>query len=283
MQRVNEFIFFDTAVKVHGLCEMFIEDTHYTVIAMKWWDARSALDEIYKQRPLNFTTRAAYSLYEAISHVVPTDFTAMVEKYSENGGRGPLIQSWQINTVRNAALEFETVLRNECQIMDTYHVVKRGVYSTRDLIENAHKHLPSPVCESVPEMTRLDLDQAGKCLAFGVPTAAAFHLLRATESVIRKYYELAVPGNRKASSKMRNWGSYIKLLASHNANPAAIGMLTSLKDLYRNPVLHPEEVYSDDKVQVLFGLCVSAIILLETECISLEEKSLSLNLPELES
>jgi hypothetical protein len=39
-------------------------------------------------------------------------------------------------------------------------------------------------------------------------------------------------------------------------------MLTHLKDAYRNPVLHPEENYTDESILVLFGVCISAIVMM---------------------
>ncbi len=148
---------------------------------------------------------------------------------------------WEVAEVANAAKEFETVLRNECQMMDTYFVSKKGAYSTKDLVENAHYQVPEPTRSRLPDQTKADFDQAGKCIAFDVPTAAAFHILRGTEAVIREYYDIVVPGPKKAHSKMRNWGAYIRLLNTHNADPNITALLNHLKDVYRNPVLHPEE------------------------------------------
>jgi hypothetical protein len=99
-------------------------------------------------------------------------------------------------------------------------------------------------------------------MAFDVPTAAAFHLLRGAEVVIREYYELIVPGNKKASERMRSWGVYIRLMENHGADPNVISLLKHLKDVYRNPVLHPDENYTDERIQVLFGVCVSAVVLI---------------------
>ena len=39
-------------------------------------------------------------------------------------------------------------------------------------------------------------------------------------------------------------------------------LLTHLKDAYRNPVLHPEENYTEERAQVLFGVCISAIVMM---------------------
>jgi hypothetical protein len=117
-------------------------------------------------------------------------------------------------------------------------------------------------------LAKQDFDQAGKCIAFDVPTAAAFHLLRGTEVVIKDYYDLIVPGPKQAPLKMRNWGTYIRLLKNHGGDDKVIALLTHLKDVYHNPVFHPEEMYSDERVQVLFGLCVSAVIVMRSATVA---------------
>lgn len=267
MQRVNEFVFYELALKVHRLTELQ-DDLKYSEIWMDWSGARDALDEIYRQRPLNFTTPVAYRLYQAITTVVPKDWDDIFAKLSKANSQGEnedLVMFSDVLEVREAAKEFETVLRAECQMMDTYFVSKKGAYSTKDLVENAHHQVPEPTRSKLPEQTRTDFDQAGKCLAFDVPTAAAFHLLRGTEAVIRQYYELKVPGDKKAAPKMRNWGAYIRLLENHGAEKKVVSLLKHMKDVYRNPVLHPEENYTDENIQVLFGVCISAVVLINCE------------------
>jgi hypothetical protein len=271
MQRVNEFVFYELAIKVHQLTELE-NDSKYSAMWYGLWQAREAIDEIYRQRPLNFTTPVALRLYNAISAVIPKEWADVVAKLPKEGELGPIISFIEAWEIREAAKEFETVLRTECQMMDTYFVSKKGTYSTKDLVENAHFHIPEPTRRGLPDQTKADFDQAGKCLAFDVPTAAAFHLLRGTEAVIRQYYELAVPGTKQAAPKMRNWGTYIKLLQNHGGDANILLLLTHLKDVYRNPVLHPEENFTDQRVQVLLGVCISALVLMETEIQKLRAK-----------
>jgi hypothetical protein len=283
VQRVTEFVFYELAVKIHPLTELR-DDLKYSQVWLDWWNAREALDEIYRQRPLNFVTPISLRMYQAITAVVPQQWDDMVAKFPRKAeGQEALeeqpIPSWQLREIREAAKEFETVLRSECSAMDTYFVSKKGAYSTQDLVFNAHHQAPEPTRSRLPEITRLDFDQAGKCLAFDVPTAAAFHLLRGTEAVIRKYYELVVPGDKKADPRMRSWGTYIRLLKNHDGKPEILSVLTLLKDVYRNPVMHPEEIYTDERVQVLFGMCISAVVLIESEIKALTDKAGTLQFP----
>lgn len=78
---------------------------------------------------------------------------------------------------------------------------------------------------------------------------------------------------------MRNWGMYIRLLNNHGADSNITILLTHLKDVYRNPVLHPEENYTDERAQVLLGVCISAVVLIETEVKRIDAKGGTLQFP----
>ncbi|HWH56665.1 MAG TPA: hypothetical protein VN682_03485 [Terriglobales bacterium] len=263
MQRVNEFVFYELAVKVHSLTLIASESFKYTENWSRLWDARESVDQLYAQRALNFTTPAATRLYNAISAILPKNFDEVMSTWGERTKPdADTIFPFRAVEIREAAKEFETVLRTECQLMDTYFVSKKGTHSTKDLIDNAHFQIPEPSRSLLPDQAKLDFDQAGRCLAFDVATAAAFHLLRGTESVLVDYYDLAVPGTKKASRKMRNWGVYIKLIRENKGDAAAMNVVDHIREVYRNPVTHPEENYTDERAQVLFGLCVSAVVLL---------------------
>ena len=52
------------------------------------------------------------------------------------------------------------------------------------------------VFDQFPELAKQDFSEAGKCLAFERSTAAAFHMLRGTESILREYYCKTLHRNR---------------------------------------------------------------------------------------
>lgn len=264
MDRVNEFVFYDLAEKLRPLKDAVTDGYIYRDNWLRLWDARIAINNVHVGRSLHFSSPAAQRLYAAITNVIPEDFDDVMSTWEEKTGTdGTLtVVAYRVSEIKSAAKEFETAIRTECELMDTYFVSKKGAYSTKDLIEHAYHQIPEPARSELPDQAKTDFEQAGKCMAFDVTTASAFHLLRGTEAVIREYYNLIVPGNKQASTKMRNWGVYIKLMRDHGGNVAALSILDHMRDVYRNPVTHPEENYTDEKVQVLFGLCVSAVTLL---------------------
>ncbi len=48
MQRVTEFVFYELASKIHPLTEAQ-DDIKFSQIWSSWWDARAALEDIYRQ------------------------------------------------------------------------------------------------------------------------------------------------------------------------------------------------------------------------------------------
>jgi len=110
-----------------------------------------------------------------------------------------------------------------------------------------------------------DWRQAGRCLAFDVPTASGFHMFRVIESVVLKYFPifgLSVP--TKPGDK--NLGYYIKILEEKGLDIKIVGMLRHLKKFYRNPLMHPEIFLTSDEAEGLFGFAQSALsIMLEDQ------------------
>ena len=70
------------------------------------------------------------------------------------------------------AKEFETVLANELPGLATYVVSPKGIFSTDDLIANAERQISEKCRGALNEKARGDIQQAGKCLAFELPTAS---------------------------------------------------------------------------------------------------------------
>jgi hypothetical protein len=272
MQRVNEFDLYELGKKIHPLTVQPDEQLKFSKVWYSWWEARMALDTILGLRPLSVAASAASRLRTLISNFVPEKLEDLAPLLPSDSNTEEPIVFWQTAQITDAAKEFETILAAECQVLDTYFISKKGTHSTKDLVENAHHQIPEPTRSLVPESTRNDFDQAGKCIAFDVPTAAAFHLLRGTEAIVRDYYHLQLPLSKAANPKMRNWGAYISTLKKYGADEKVTTLLTHIKDVYRNPVLHPEETYTDQDVQVLFGVCVSAVVLTQSAINALTAK-----------
>jgi len=168
------------------------------------------------------------------------------------------------------AKTFETVLSEELVTSSAYSASKKGIYSTSDLIEHADKVFPASILDRFSPAIVREIQEAGKCLAFDIPTACGFHMLRATEGVLHEYY-LAV-GNPKKNDKLENWGAYIAYLyklTNRQANideetvnhiKKVLALLQQVKDQDRNLIMHPEVVLNVDEAFILFETTKTTIM-----------------------
>ena len=93
-----------------------------------------------------------------------------------------------------------------------------------------------------------------------LPTAAAFHLHRINEAVLRRYYMAVSNGAEPPESG--NMGEYLKALESMGSpDRRLLVTLRAIKDHYCNPVMHPEQsVESVDDAFGLLGLIRTAVV-----------------------
>jgi hypothetical protein len=127
------------------------------------------------------------------------------------------------------------------------------------LLGNVAGLLAPDVHDAMSEVARYDFDEAGKCIAFERPTAAAFHLIRGTESVLRDYYCSTV---KRSRVKNLMWGPMVEHLKKRKTGAPPAGLLNNLDNIrvhFRNPTAHPEKVYDIDEAQDLFGLCAEVV------------------------
>lgn len=155
------------------------------------------------------------------------------------------------------ASRLETLLNGELAVQPVYHIWPIRAYNTEVLVANGEKVFSEAARAEFNEEEIYNLKEAGKCLAFQIPTAAAFHMFRCVELLIRRYYEVVV--GKLPKPKMRNWGVYIKALRDCGADEKVIAILEQIKDLHRNPVIHPEERLENEEALSLIGIMDSAV------------------------
>lgn len=112
------------------------------------------------------------------------------------------------------------------------------------------------VFEHLSELSKKDFTEAGKCLAFERYTASAFHILRATEEELRRYYLHKVKRNRVQLL----WNNIINDLKNRKGVPQGLlAVLDSIREDFRNPTAHPEKYYDSDEAQNLFTHCIDVV------------------------
>jgi hypothetical protein len=131
----------------------------------------------------------------------------------------------------------------------------------RKLIETPYEALPADLWDWIRAQSAVavsDFESAAKCLAFGLPTAVGFHLMRFSEALMFPYYD-KLPALAGSPAKLRdkpgdrNWGHYINTLKQRGAKDSVIKLLCHLKDEYRNPLMHPDDTLTDTQANLLLG------------------------------
>jgi hypothetical protein len=164
-----------------------------------------------------------------------------------------------VDGLRTFITRFESILSAKLPLAPVYCVPARGVFSTDSLLDSADDVF-GDAKDQVPENAKADTREAGRCLAFNLPTAAGFHIARATEAVMIKAME--VFGCPPLKESQRNWAQYIKALDEYGADKTVTHHLSQLRELHRNPLIHPEVTLSPLEAEQLWAMCNSAMLAL---------------------
>lgn len=138
------------------------------------------------------------------------------------------------------------------------YVVSDKRYRVEHLLEEIYALFGEDYVHSVPLFADNDFQEAGRCIAFERPTAAAFHLLRGTESVLREYYCHKIKRNRSTLT----WGPMVTSLRAMRRNKPPTELLDHLDGIrrnFRNPTAHPEKVYDTSEAQDLLGVSIDVV------------------------
>lgn len=173
--------------------------------------------------------------------------------------------------INNFLREFEGVFEEESKRLGAFLITQKGIYHTVKLISDASEHFEPEVLKHLPSTAIYDLQEAGKCLAFECPTAMAYHILRAIEAVILKYYETLT--GHAWSKKQKGWWLYIdalKTLPSNPVPPSITQRLNEIREYERNPIAHPEFILELKQAIPFFNLGCSVIPLMVDEIEKIE-------------
>jgi hypothetical protein len=149
------------------------------------------------------------------------------------------------------------ILKFESKSLQAYLIPEKRLPVDK-LISDISSLFGESVYTLLPDITQYDFTQAGKCIAFEVPTAAAFHILRGTEGVLREYYSALI----ETEEEKLMWGPMVRGLRELTDEPPPSELLNNLDNIrvsFRNPTQHPEKIFDLDEAQDVFNLCVDVI------------------------
>ena len=153
----------------------------------------------------------------------------------------------QAKKLNSTVRALRQTLEAELKGMHAYVVSPKRIEVERLVGEPASLFAPD-VFSAMSDIARYDITEAAKCIAFERPTAAAFHLMRATEESLRNYYCHFV---RRDRLDPMLWGPIVQALQNHRrakAHDALNRNLDNIRVSFRNPTQHPDKVYDIHEV-----------------------------------
>ena len=163
----------------------------------------------------------------------------------------------QADELRNIMSDIRLTLDAEIAGIYAFITTSKRLDTEKMLEDMPSLFLPG-IFELFPDIAKYDFDEAGKCIAFDRPTAAAFHILRATEANLRHYYKNMIKQNR---IKNEMWGPIVQDLQKKNKTKIHTTLNNHLDNIrlsFRNPTQHPEAIYDIHEVQDLLSVCIDA-------------------------
>ena len=190
----------------------------------------------------------------SVSIVGSQKLSKYLNKYSELE-ESEIVGAERANELSTIMLTLENIIFAESQTKFHYITSERR-YNLNYLLESPDKLFASDVFNSFPELCKFDFGESFRCIAYDVPTAAAFHMLRATEGYRRELYFSFIKKNRV---KTPMWGNMVAQLEKKIRNKPPKELLEALDNIrksYRNPTNHPEATYTISQSEDLMGLCI---------------------------
>ena len=267
MFRISGHFLYQVGANLHPLTSLGEHNSRGEARSMLY-NAQTWLNNVLSAHEL-FRLRACWakgnSFRERITESLG-ELDKAVEEETQGSPQGDVMAAWNkpigfivAYFIRTEAQEFETLLAAELSVADLYAVTKKRGFDTTALAEHGAELFPVDLLPKVPEAA-LDAAQVGRCLAFELPNAAAFHLYRIQELVMRRYYDVVTRGAKRPEK--RNITAYIDAMKNAGFKDQKVfSALAGLANFYRNPLIHPDESLTtiEDAI-ALFGAINTIVI-----------------------
>lgn len=174
------------------------------------------------------------------------------------------------NTISESEAEYLAELVNELRatVLAEAHEVtaffpSEKRYNVRDLYDHPENIFGTKSFNLFPGQAQNDFSEACKCIMLERGTAAAFHLMRGCEGILKHLYFSVV---KRGRCNPAMWGNMVQHLEKRDAlDEACKGMLDIFRKGFRNPTAHPDRVYSVDEAQDLLGTTIQLAALMTTQ------------------
>jgi hypothetical protein len=274
VQQLSVHDYYDLGKKIDGIereiAKAGDEGLPKRGIAWSLFILRWKLDEIIKEpcALLPASQRAARAVIKSINVIAPENMDDIF-----NIDKTEMIHSYQLSSLGTNFKNFETVLKNDMPEMSTFAVAQIGIYRTEDLINKSFLQVAEDLRPLLMPLALNDISEAGKCLAFRVPTAAAFHLSRAIETGMNQYYEALTGKPYQLKDAARNWAVKTDELKKAGADEKITEFLVHIRKAYRNPITHPDVIMEPHEAFNFFSQSMGVISIMLAAVKNLRDKN----------
>lgn len=245
MKRINQYELYQLGHELHALLALGASPTVSETFP-PLWGARIWIDRLASGGPieLGFAKPSFKELVARIEHVAKKYYLSKDNTLDPDKPWDVTITNFYISRIKDALTTFEHNLAAELRQAATYIVPRKGAYDTAVLVDSAEEAIDAALHPAAGEKAVAEFNAAGRCYAFGLPTAAGFHVCRAVEAVMEKYYMLF----SGKSQTLNGWHDYItelqKILSgTTKPNAKTLYHLEHMKDSSRNPIMHCKANY----------------------------------------
>ncbi len=193
---------------------------------------------------------------------VTRECASQLEDFQTNIGE----KSEDRKTTKDEALEIRKIMKDIWTVLYAeaptkyFYVLSDKRLGTKRLLDDVGALFAEGIFEQLPDISKKDFVEAGRCIASECPTAAACLILRATEAVLRHVY-ICVVRQKRLPVNQRTWGKLVGALRGKRKGPSEdlLNDFQSIGTRFRNPTQHPDKIYDIEEVQNLWPRCADAI------------------------
>jgi hypothetical protein len=275
MDRINGFAIYSvggTLFRLTTICDFHNNIVPYAALVSNWTLASQQLDQFVNSTIIENRTVLELPLSVAAARALSEMMKNRIKPEEVTRRANDNLSAQEVMELRTSIVHFTSLLFAELSQADIYSISQKRAYKMSLFLAKAETVLPKSALEYLSERTTTDIREAGRCIAFDQHTAAGFHAVRAVEAVARRYYELvfdkpATVDGTTTGKPMRLWSLVTELTAKAGTLPNPVeqplgmisGDLDRIRAVYRNPIMHPEMVLTDDAAVRVFNITTDVI------------------------
>jgi hypothetical protein len=265
MKRINQYDFYELGIALHQLralkSGMALGEGLRPLLAAKSWLSKLLKSELIELGHSKYETE---KLEKRVDSILSRHFYIEgTEDMDFDKDWGEEFSPFAFSGLEQDINRFENNFAAELREAATYYVPQIGMYNTTDLVDKAEIDIPEDIRPLVGKKALEEVNNSGRCLAFGLHTACGFHVLRAAECVLDDYYKAIVGEKYK---ELSSWNDYVVELEKRfdkDVKPLPskriIRSIRQIKDLDRNPLMHPRVSLNETDARITYHIAISAI------------------------